>query len=158
MPNRVKNNLDQLIVADMTAAEVNGANRVFVGVGINNLAGQEIKVAGFVYSVFCFDPTDYARLSAAQLFIQRSLTLSENTIFPASEQAEEQLFQFNFREPYARQDHMVRPITLQASYAYAIVLNLIAPAAPVLAAIRLSLTVLGDQVSTSGRQFPLDLR
>jgi len=155
VPNKFKGQLGFAVVSDFTAAEVNAATRAFVGVGLSNLAGQQVLISGWSMSVFCFDATDYARLSAAQFFIQRGLTFSESSAFPANENFEEQVVQFNFREPYARDRDFARPLALAPNYNYGSVLNLIAPTAPVIASVRLCLTLYGDQISTEGKDFPL---
>lgn len=155
MPTKVKNNLNQAIVSNITNAEINGAGRPFVGLQINNLASQRVLVSGLIWSVLFTDPNDIPNAFCAEIICQRGVTLaSDAIIFP--QQTEEMLIFFE-TTVYADMKNFIPAIPLEPGSSYGIALDL-ARRLPFVGAAILSLTVLGQQVSTIGQTFPLDLR
>lgn len=150
MPNGVRQNLNQLARATPTVAEINGANRPFAAVTLNNIGAHDINIDGLIYSIFCADPTDYARIAAGIINIQRGLAVTLDSVFPAAENLDEIMVYYLFREPFARFDMFVRPFVLPAGNVYSIVFNLLRGGAPFVGDALMALTAVGSPAGVRG--------
>jgi hypothetical protein len=92
MPSQTRSVLNQLIRADVSAAEINAASRVYAAYALPNLASQKIWIHGIVWTVAVGIPDrPNARV---QLALQRGLILTPQTSFPADEIPNQMIFQY----------------------------------------------------------------
>lgn len=143
MPNQIRSTMNQLIRAEATAAEINGATRPFVAYSLPKLQSQRALIWGVVWSVFA---TAVDRPGAsAQLILQRNLILEQNTPFPASEVVNEMIFLHLMDQNTDLADTWfpAKPLPLEPGNSYALVLTIVPRAAFANAAF-LQLTVFGE--------------
>lgn len=160
MPNAVGQRLNTNVQATFSAAELNGANRAFIGITIKNLAEQRVLINGLLWSVFPFAAGDKAFILLS-IFIQRGLALDTSTPFGASENHDEQIFNW---QPDGRFDSLsdrflfTQPIVLEGGYNWGIVVEIIMIGGAATAAAIATLSALGVQVSGNNEPFPYNLR
>src|SRR5262250_1883525 len=127
MPNKVKSALNQLVQSDFTAAEVNGALRVFIAVSLQNLASQRVVVTGLVWGTFFNTVADRPNC-VLKIFIQRGITVTSDSVITSLENSDEAVF--NILPDGAKDDlngvwNFIPGIILDPGYNYAIVMEII---------------------------------
>ena len=150
MPSQFRSTLNQLIFANFSAAEINGANRAFVAYAVPKLTGVRIMIHGVVWSInTSLADRPNARLA---LSLQRGLIITQNTTFPAAEDIPQMAF-FQVHDVEVSQPapwFPARPYPLDPGDSYGLVLAL-APLAAFAGPANLYLTVFGtaEPVSVS---------
>lgn len=94
MPSKVINTMNQVIRAEVTAAEINAVNRPFVAFSLARLQGQRGLIHGLVWSVGVFTLADRPACTVT-LQLQKGLIVSPTTGFPAEEIPAQMMFQIS---------------------------------------------------------------
>jgi|SRR5215470_12937465 len=158
MPNQVKSALNSLVQVDFTPAEILGSPRAFVGIALQNLAGQKVIVTGLVYSTLFANSADRVNC-VLKIFIQRNLTLTQATQLPAAEVNEEMFFNILRDGGFDEMQNVVNFIPgleLDPAYNYGAVMSIF-PRAGFAGNLALAFSVLGEQVP-AGQQSRIALR
>lgn len=154
MPSVVKQNLNQLIQAIGTPAElVLGAPWVFAGLALDNLTAP-VYITGLIWSANV-EPADRANARLV-LSLERGLALTATTSLPAAQDVEEMIIQYVDAERMRGMKFFVDPLRLDAGYSYALTLSM-AVFGGFANNTTLRLTVLGQPASQQGRA-PIVLR
>lgn len=158
MPSKIITTMNQLIRADLTAAEINGAARPFVAFALPKLSGQKALLHGMVWSALV-NPADRAN-TILVIALQKGLIVSQNTLFPNEENASQMMFQY-FQDGSAGTDlcdswFPAKPLPLPSGDSYALFIEF-APRAAFANGASLSMTVFGEIVSDVSDDFTVNL-
>ena len=150
MPSQFRTVLNQLIQADLTVAEVNGATRGFAAYSLPKLTGQRIKLWGLIWAAVV-SPADRAN-ARAQLRLQRGLIITPDTTFPAAEDANQTIFTYEVDMAIQYPEPIFPPVpyTLEPGDSYALIMTIV-PLAAFASGATLALSVMGkaEAIATS---------
>lgn len=157
MPSKIINTMNQLIRADLTAAEINAAARGFVAFSLAKLQGQRVKLHGLIWGIALGAAVDRAEANLI-ISLQKGLIVNQQTSFPDVEDPSQMIFQF--MHDLATSNPVpwfpAQPLFLEPGDSYALFMT-IATRVPFTAPASLVMTVFGTSEAAVADDFTVNL-
>lgn len=148
MPSRITRTMNHLVRAELTAAEINAANRGFCAFSLERLSGQKALIWGLDWSVNVqLADRPNCRLV---MFLQRGLIVTLQNSFPAEENNDQMIFKHvhDIDTGPTVPWFPARALPLEPGDSYALVLE-ISPLAAFASGATLLMTVYGSMEAVS---------